>query len=205
MIISESEKEVRAKYWHPQVGQVVVDIGCQNGLYSLPALQAGATVYAIDPDKCSLYDLVTNAEGQTSGLTTIACALGEESGYPEDTWEEMETTKNNDGGTGVFYLFPRSTPFTTLDKLVQKCNITRLDWIKIDVEGGELSVLKGAVNSLTKFHPALLIEDHSLVYAFCRDNNFTGQIKQLLTSLNYQIEDYYYDKEHPPRGYIIAK
>lgn len=193
-----SEQTIRDKYWHIQQGMVVIDVGCNVGIYTLPALYAGATVYAIDPDKECSIGLRKYAERQVCALTVINKALGEECGYPEDLWKAMEEV-------GSCYQLARDVQFTTLDEIVREYNITRLDWIKIDVEGGELSVLKGATRSLTKFHPALLIEDHSLVYDFVAEMNLTSQIKQLLSSLNYQIEEYYYDKELTPREYLVAK
>ena len=36
----------------------------------------------------------------------------------------------------------------TLDTLLRKFNVDRVDWIKIDVEGAELAVLKGASHVL---------------------------------------------------------
>lgn len=34
----------------------------------------------------------------------------------------------------------------------------QVDFIKVDVEGGELAVLRGAVKTLTRFHPTILFE-----------------------------------------------
>lgn len=46
----------------------------------------------------------------------------------------------------------------TLDGLCESAGMTRLDFIKIDVEGGELPILKGGQQSIEKFQPAMLIE-----------------------------------------------
>lgn len=51
----------------------------------------------------------------------------------------------------------------TLDEFVERNNVSRMDFpFKIDVEGFELNVLKGAVNSCMKFKPVLFIELNSL-------------------------------------------
>jgi FkbM family methyltransferase len=47
---------------------------------------------------------------------------------------------------------------TTLDEQVRANSITRLDFVKIDVEGGELGVLRGGVEALTRFRPFLYCE-----------------------------------------------
>ena len=48
----------------------------------------------------------------------------------------------------------------TLDSL----KLPRIDGIKIDVEGHELQVIKGALQSLTKNKPWLIIELNNLFY-----------------------------------------
>ncbi|MGA2418429.1 MAG: FkbM family methyltransferase, partial [Candidatus Staskawiczbacteria bacterium] len=49
-------------------------------------------------------------------------------------------------------------PITTLDDYVNKFSILSLDFVKIDVEGGELNVLKGATNILKTLRPVLMCE-----------------------------------------------
>lgn len=76
---------------------------------------------------------------------------------------------------------------TTLDDYVKINKIARIDMVKIDVEGGELSVLKGGSKSLIKFRPVLLFEANP-------KNMLTYKIKpadihRFLISLNYQIYD----------------
>jgi FkbM family methyltransferase len=47
---------------------------------------------------------------------------------------------------------------TILDKFLQHENISRLDLIKIDVEGFEMNVLLGAEKTISRFHPRMFIE-----------------------------------------------
>lgn len=46
----------------------------------------------------------------------------------------------------------------TLDSLCTRAGLTRLDFVKIDVEGAELQVLEGGTRTIEKFRPALLVE-----------------------------------------------
>ena len=45
-----------------------------------------------------------------------------------------------------------------LDTVLSEQNLTKIDWLKIDVEGKELDVLKGSKNILKKFSPKIIIE-----------------------------------------------
>lgn len=51
-----------------------------------------------------------------------------------------------------------SVPVTTLDHVLEKKAITRLDFIKIDTEGCELFVLRGGMRYIRKFMPSILLE-----------------------------------------------
>ena len=45
-----------------------------------------------------------------------------------------------------------------VDDVVRELGITRVDAVKIDVEGAELLVLKGAAETLKKYHPKVVLE-----------------------------------------------
>jgi hypothetical protein len=78
----------------------------------------------------------------------------------------------------------------TLDNILQLNRIKQVNWVKIDVEGAELEVLKGAINILSKNKDiALLIEVHNLHDG----TNFYAPIMHLLSSYNFEIE---YEKTH---------
>ena len=49
---------------------------------------------------------------------------------------------------------------TTLDSIVRKLELKRVDLVKIDVEGAELEVLKGGIETIHRFHPKIIVEVH---------------------------------------------
>lgn len=60
-----------------------------------------------------------------------------------------------------------------------------VNWIKIDVEGAEFEVLKGAKNILSKSNNiSLLIEIHNL----SSNTNLYEPLKEFLNSYNFKIE-----------------
>jgi hypothetical protein len=65
---------------------------------------------------------------------------------------------------GGDYLFKNKTSNTVeveciaLDTYVRAGGIHRIDYIKIDVEGAELLVLRGAIESITRFKPIIQLE-----------------------------------------------
>ena len=68
-------------------------------------------------------------------------------------------------------------PIDTLDNIAREQNIKIIDFIKIDVEGWELEVLKGATNIMkkTKFFSIAAYhneEDNLLIAEFLRKHNF---------------------------------
>jgi len=95
-----------------------------------------------------------------------------------------------------------TTPFRRLDDLLP--DLQGLDWMKLDVEGGELTVLKGARKHLAKYHPTLIIENHINVVRigdWMRATNMLGEMRTMLEGLGYnQFEEV----PHQGRSFIIA-
>jgi FkbM family methyltransferase len=70
-----------------------------------------------------------------------------------------------------------------IDKLIDENKVAPPDFIKIDVEGAEYDVLKGATETIKKFTPTIFVATH---------NNHNPGVKEkcltLLESLNYNIK-----------------
>lgn len=69
--------------------------------------------------------------------------------------------------TGDIYEFkgsPIKVRKTTIDEVISVKKVPTPDFIKIDVDGGELLVLKGADNTLNKYKPTIFVETHTENY-----------------------------------------
>lgn len=144
--------------------ETVFDIGANIGWYSLHIAQQEpqARIYAFEPVPTTherlLINLARNAAGNRvtpvkDGLTDAPGAFDmfvpATSGSPAASLNELHP---GEGSRRV------SCRFTTLDAFVDDNEIDRLDFLKCDVEGAELRVLKGGVKSLKRFRPAVVIE-----------------------------------------------
>ena len=98
---------------------------------------------------CSNVILEKMAVGCQEGITDIIVCLdghGSRSGLSTPP-EEVKARIKID-----------QVPITTLDFYVQNNNIKHIDFIKIDVEGGERDVLKGGIEVLTTLRPLIMVE-----------------------------------------------
>ena len=180
------EIEIRDAYWHPGPGEVVIDVGCGVGSYTIPALLAGASVVAVDPHSAytDQVKIICEVNGlPLENLTLVNEAIADTpDGYEEQFWANLA------GAPWPALLAARGTPFTTLDDLAARLELERLDWIKIDVEGAELAVLRGGAKSLARWHPKLLTEDHTLIYPFVEAMGSASLCRELLVSHGYDTE-----------------
>jgi FkbM family methyltransferase len=128
-------------------GDVVVDIGAYVGMFSVAAsLEVGATgkIVAIEPAESNLTYLVLNTEN-LGNVIVVAAAAGETCGTGELTISNASPCHSLIPVKGEETATVR---INTLDNIISDLGITRVDFIKIDAEGSELSILKGAVSTL---------------------------------------------------------
>jgi len=77
-------------------------------------------------------------------------------------------------------------PCCTLDSYVEEHNIKQIDFIKIDIQGGEISALIGAACVIRKFKPLILIE---VAAEFDKESQvgINDYILQMVEALNYRV------------------
>ena len=137
-----------------------VDIGANLGNHSNFFERFGSTGWAFEPSKRNYEKLIKNAPK----FQLFNVALSDSEGMMElvtyDSWlgnnylKSAFDGRDNNWGTGVR---SESVKVTTLDSF----NIISPTFIKIDVEGSELNVLKGSINTLKKYDPIVGIEIHT--------------------------------------------
>ena len=78
----------------------------------------------------------------------------------------------------------RPVTITTIDHFAHEANFVRLDFIKCDVEGAELSVFEGGSSTIERFKPTILAEIYKAWLA--RYHTQVNQIKDFFGRLGYQ-------------------
>lgn len=142
---------------------IFLDIGANIGVYSLHLSRYFAQVFAFEPNPVTFGYLNSNILGAGLG-NTVPVNLG-----LSDTCGRSSIYVPTNGNLGWASLEPEhheidvrqmDVETQTLDEFVASRNLpgAQLGLIKVDVEGHEMSVLKGAQNTLAAFQPPLLCE-----------------------------------------------
>jgi len=153
------EPEVK-QVFKPKMGEVVIDVGAHIGLYTVRSARAvgkGGLVIALEPDPETFALLNLNVNLNKSGdVVTLRRAA-----YESDGTSILHRSVGS-GGHSLVRVSEETTgeievPTITLDTLARMFDLDRVDWVKIDVEGAELAVLKGANNAL-RMVKSLIVE-----------------------------------------------
>ena len=146
-------------YHHPKVkikpGDVVIDAGI--GGYIQPTIDFSNIVgtngkvigFELDP---KYYENAKNNLGQYNNITLHNIGLWKESGevkFYSSPYDDSRIQENNPN-------IQTAAKVTDLDSWLEEHHLS-CDFIKMDIEGAELSALQGAVQTLAKFRPNLSI------------------------------------------------
>jgi len=219
------EGPIMAKHFNIQPGEVFFDVGAADSQWTLYALASGAYVYAIEPSvpyfKKILQDVLANdppcmASADAQGFwqpdygvhffercKVLNIGLGR-----EDRTERLRDWYGRIVGDGDGLCKLPDTQavvrFLPLDHFLPE--LPRLDWVKIDVEGGELDVIEGGRQAVEKFKPNFIIENHAQIDRigpYMAQNRIVERIYELLHGLGYcLIEDSHQNTYG--RSFIIA-
>lgn len=165
----------------------VFDIGANMGDTALnfsKIIGPKGNVIAFEPDDRNYKRALRNFSlNLASNITLLNIGLGEEN----KTEKLYRVNLGNQGMNRILkdehnYDFTEIT-IRKLDSFITEHSTTKVDLVKIDVEGFEMNVLKGSVEMLKKFNPILFIE--------INDNNLkehsssASELFKFLNELNY--------------------
>lgn len=170
-------------------GTVAFDIGAHDGEHTVGMAQCCSHVYAFEAEPESALKLsnrsasnvtveakaATNKTGKTK-LYICPTNDGGHSTSKDKIWEHEETIE---------------VPCMKIDDYVKEKQLDHVALIKIDVEGAELEVLKGAEETIKKYHPSVVFESHLNVdlvgiYKFFKTKDY--QIKNTEFVKMYRLE-----------------
>jgi len=181
-------------------GMVCVDIGSNIGYYALlesKIVGKNGKVFCIEPSPKNFNYLNNNLKLQNSSNTeTFEMAIGNQDGTTKLTVgnksnhakviSEDETIPND--------LDVISVPIKKLDTFVQEQNISKIDFVRMDVEGFELNVIEGMKYVLRKLRPMIQIEVHKMFLG----TEYTKKLLESLKDEGYDIKYYVpKDMEYP--------
>ena len=174
-------------------GMVFIDAGANDGIYSLFASRRvgpQGQVWAFEPSSREFDRFQQNLDlNQLENVRPFQVALADQNGQEDLAVAGYEHEGQNTLGTFVHQgVEPKRTErvvVRTLDDLVGEEGLSRIDVIKLDVEGAEKRVLDGARNSLARFRPIVLFQ--AVDPALRKQDTSRDQLFESLTEAGYRL------------------
>ena len=203
--VSGGEGPIMAKHFNAKPGDIFFDVGASDSAWTLYGIASGAFTYAFEPSvpqyKKLVKDVLANdgffekSKLLNVGLDKVDCVK---------TLGDWYTAL---GGSDGLELTPDClipTRFMKMDYFLPE--LPRLDWVKMDVEAGEYYVMLGGIETIKKFRPNFIIENHKDIVrmgVWMKENLIVEKIYTMLKDLNYDIiEDTH--EQTQGRTFIIA-
>lgn len=142
-----SEPQYMLQGFLPKAGDIAFDCGCYDGAVARDLVSLGAQVYAFEIDSNNMLKCRMAAEKYGFILENMGIwSAAKEMSFNHDDTASAIT----DNGEDVVECID-------IDTYMLHNNITRLDYLKMDIEGAELEGLKGARSAIARFKPKMAI------------------------------------------------
>lgn len=167
-------KLIESNSWEPDTfnvldryvksGTTVIDLGAWQGAISIYSRLLGAEVHAIEPDPVAYGQLIDNLKAnEITDISSYNIAISDFNGEAE--LNSMSSEFGNSESSLLNRGFVKSTSVIeawTLSMFLQNKGIylKKTDLIKIDIEGGEVLVLKEALPFIKEFTPNIYLALH---------------------------------------------
>lgn len=170
-------------------GMYVFDIGTNMGetLLNFARLNPSGKIYGFEPVPFLFENAKKNIDLNVfRNIYLNNLAISDQKG---SLFFELPQNRNFGSINMSFESTPgsREVKAITIDEFIELNQIDQVDFIKVDVEGFEYKVLRGAVKSIQKFKPLLFIE---LIDEYLKRNgNSASQLVQFVSNLGYNVFD----------------
>lgn len=175
-----------------QTGMTFLDVGANEGLYSLFAsarVGPSGSVWAFEPSQREIARIDCNLElNRLNNVHRLPIALSSSDGDGTLLVAGYEHEGHNTLGAFIYdtvLQHEETVPLRRLDRVVEESKVSRVDFIKIDVEGAELKVLTGARKTLQQFRPFVLFEANNR--SLQQQGADVRELIHFLTSESFQI------------------
>jgi FkbM family methyltransferase len=148
-------------------GMNVLDVGAHIGLMTVifgKKVGDKGSVYAFEPTPTTIKILRETIKlNKINNISTIPAALADKKG--KLTFYISENAADNSNSLVNNHRTDRKeekieVEVNTIDDFIAEKKISRIDFIKIDVEGAELKLLKGAAKIIKKDRPKMILSIH---------------------------------------------
>jgi FkbM family methyltransferase len=168
-----------------QKGNTAIDVGANIGSYTLRLAKRFGQVVAFEPNPFNLRILRLNVnENKLKNIRIEGVALSDQIG------DRSLFIQSHAGGTSSLDSAHYGLDYDRVSRVrvmrLDDFEILGVDLIKIDVEGAELQVLKGAESTIERSNPSLGVEVHCSTRL--SDEGCECDICRYLRSLDYKLE-----------------
>jgi FkbM family methyltransferase len=180
-------------------GDVVIDVGANAGYYTLVLAQLvgrQGSVIAFEPTEWAFEKLNGNLGlNEFANVRLERVALSDAPAQREVSSTEA-AFKASWPLTGIQHERPTEVvAFVTLDDYVAQAGLQSVDFVKVDVDGYELRVIRGATATLRRFRPPMLVEIGKWTQAELGDDPL--ELALLLDDLGYTFYDDEQERQFP--------
>lgn len=172
----------------PRPNDILIDAGCYNGWTAAQFAGLGCKVYSFEMNKTN-FDLANKLAAEKN-FVLENLGLG--------SHKHKAQYINAKGASRLDASGKLTTKITTLDDYVRENNLPRVDFIKMDVEGAELDVLKGASISISCWKPILALSAYHKLDDLWTLMNF---VKSIRPDYEFSFRQYVTDYASAPHAF----
>jgi FkbM family methyltransferase len=174
-------------------GMVCIDIGANIGFYALiegRIIGSAGRLYVIEPSPKASKFLIQNLTNNKINYTFKQIALADKNGFAHFIINKLSNLSQiNFDAQNKPAVESIAVETMSLDGLMKEMNISKVDFLRMDVEGAELLIAKGWEKTIRCSKPLLFIEFHRKI-----------GLKSIINMLSLLKEEGYYQAYYIQRS-----